>query len=450
MNHIQQFTQAWEEYIQHPHLAHGSYSMTILDAQTGSILFEHAKDVAHPPASSMKTITAAAALHYLGPDYVYETSLQYSHIINKETGVLDGYIYIVGSGDPSLGSSRFDETINADFIMKKWVEIIKQTGIRKCRGVIGDTSRWKHTETMLSNGWTWNDIGHSYGTGHSALNWRENEFTIELQPNSSINELAHIIQITNPPPQLEIINELITSSSSSDVFLSFSLNNPNIAYLRGVLAINTPPNFSLHCAVPNSALYIANELTQILRIHGIEIEQEAQINSNEIKQLTLLDIHQSPPLSKLLQPFLRESINMYAEVFIKTIAYQTQHCSLIDAPLTILPLYIKTLFNTDNVLSGMTLTDGSGLSRTNRLSTYVLARILLKIQKESWFNDVFYEALPIINELRMKSGTLLNTIAYAGYVRENSFVFSFMIDNYHGESAPEMRKKIWNVLDTLK
>jgi D-alanyl-D-alanine carboxypeptidase/D-alanyl-D-alanine-endopeptidase (penicillin-binding protein 4) len=70
--------------------------MTILDAQTGSILFQHAKDVGLPPASSLKTITAAAALHYLGEDYTYETLLQYSGDIDTETGFLDGYVYIVG------------------------------------------------------------------------------------------------------------------------------------------------------------------------------------------------------------------------------------------------------------------------------------------------------------------------------------------------------------------
>jgi D-alanyl-D-alanine carboxypeptidase/D-alanyl-D-alanine-endopeptidase (penicillin-binding protein 4) len=67
-----------------------------LDSRTGSILFEHAKDVGLAPASTLKTITAAAALHYLGPDYTYETLLQYSGKIDTTTGFLDGYIYIVG------------------------------------------------------------------------------------------------------------------------------------------------------------------------------------------------------------------------------------------------------------------------------------------------------------------------------------------------------------------
>ena len=323
---------------------------------------------------------------------------------------------------------------------------------------------------MLIDGWTWNDIGYKfhlnlfeekddefnrsfsnwYGTGHSALNWRENEFSIELQPGPAINTPARLGHIKNLPPRLQLVNELMTSSSDGEPSLYFSLDTPNIGYLRGSVSLDVSPDFSTHCAVPNSALYAAHELTQALRTHGIEIEQEATVGSSEKEKVTQLDVYRSPPLSKLLEPFLRISINMYGEVFLKTIAHHTGQSSLRDAPLTILPLYIKTLFNTNDLLAGVATTDGSGLSRSNRLSTYALAQILCEVQKEVWFNDQFYEAFPTINGLRMKSGTLMNTVAYAGYVRENSFIFSFMINNYFGEDAPSMRKKIWKVLDTLK
>jgi D-alanyl-D-alanine carboxypeptidase/D-alanyl-D-alanine-endopeptidase (penicillin-binding protein 4) len=43
----------------------------------------------------MKTVTGAAAFHYLGTDYRYKTLLQYSGVVNA-FGILNGYIYIVG------------------------------------------------------------------------------------------------------------------------------------------------------------------------------------------------------------------------------------------------------------------------------------------------------------------------------------------------------------------
>ena len=69
--------------------------MTILDNSTGETIFSFNTDVGVAPASTMKTVTAAAAFHHLGPDYRYKTLLQYSGTIDTH-GVLDGYIYIVG------------------------------------------------------------------------------------------------------------------------------------------------------------------------------------------------------------------------------------------------------------------------------------------------------------------------------------------------------------------
>ena len=243
---------------------------------------------------------------------------------------------------------------------------------------------------------------------------------------------------------------MTTSSSGGEASLYFPLNKPNIAYLRGVVSLDASPDFILHCAIPNSALYAAEELTQALRTDDIEVEQEATVGSSETEKVTQLDIYQSPPLSELLKPFLRISINMYGETFLKTIAQHTGQSSLRDAPLTILPLFLKTLFDSKVLLEGVATMDGSGLSRNNRLTTNALAQILFRVQKESWFEEKFYEAFPTINGLRMKSGTLMNSIAYAGYVKENSFVFSFMINNYQNETVVNMRKKIWSILDTLK
>jgi D-alanyl-D-alanine carboxypeptidase/D-alanyl-D-alanine-endopeptidase (penicillin-binding protein 4) len=249
---------------------------------------------------------------------------------------------------------------------------------------------------------------------------------------------------------MQIINELTTLSSGGEASLYFPLNKPNIGYLRGVVSLDTSSDFTHHCAIPNSALYAADELTQALRTNNIDVEQEATVGSSEAEKVTQLDIHQSPPLSELLKPFLRISINMYGETFLKTIAQHTGYSSLRDAPLTILPLFIKALFDSKTLLAGVATTDGSGLARSNRLTTNALAQILFRVQKEPWFEETFYEAFPTINGLRMKSGTLMNTIAYAGYVKENSLVFSFMINNYQNETAGNMRKKIWSVLDTLK
>ncbi len=89
------FSIAWKNFTQDPQLSHATYSLTILDNSTGTIIFSFNKDVGLAPASTLKTVTGSAALHYLGTDYRYKTLLQYSGTINA-SGVLDGYIYIIG------------------------------------------------------------------------------------------------------------------------------------------------------------------------------------------------------------------------------------------------------------------------------------------------------------------------------------------------------------------
>jgi D-alanyl-D-alanine carboxypeptidase/D-alanyl-D-alanine-endopeptidase (penicillin-binding protein 4) len=80
---------------QDPQLSHATYSITILDNSTGNVVFSFNKDVGLAPASTMKTVTGAAAFHYLGTDYQYKTLLQYSGVVNA-FGIINGYIYIVG------------------------------------------------------------------------------------------------------------------------------------------------------------------------------------------------------------------------------------------------------------------------------------------------------------------------------------------------------------------
>src|SRR3990167_3882719 len=56
------------------------------------------------PASTMKIFTAEAALIYLGPEYRFSTQLLTDSKIVKN-GVLQGNLYVVLSGDPTLSYS---------------------------------------------------------------------------------------------------------------------------------------------------------------------------------------------------------------------------------------------------------------------------------------------------------------------------------------------------------
>jgi D-alanyl-D-alanine carboxypeptidase/D-alanyl-D-alanine-endopeptidase (penicillin-binding protein 4) len=80
-----------------------------------------------------------------------------------------------------------------------------------------------------------------------------------------------------------------------------------------------------------------------------------------------------------------------------------------------------------------------------------MATVLQSVKKESWFSS-FYESLPVYNNMKMKSGSISDVIAYAGYQTSaggTPLVFSFIVNNYNGSSSA-VRQKLFNVLDVLK
>jgi D-alanyl-D-alanine carboxypeptidase/D-alanyl-D-alanine-endopeptidase (penicillin-binding protein 4) len=279
-----------------------------------------------------------------------------------------------------------------------------------------------------------------YAAGTSALNWRENQFTIFLLPGPTVGSPVTLAGFQNLPPSLTFTNELVTgppgSGDLADVYLAPDSTH---GYLRGSVGIDVAKNFSIGAAVPNSALFIANELVQGMRwANTTPIKIIYQKDANASDRITL-DTYQSPSLSEIIYFLEQFSINLYAEVLVKTIAQVTN--SSINS---VLPVYCENEHGIEQ--TAVATRDGSGLSPANRITTWAIARVLYNDQRASWFPS-FEQAIPIANGIRMKSGFISNVLSYSGYVSNK--VFSIITNNFNGVTSV-MREKIWKLLDTLK
>ena len=81
------------------------------DVETGEMLDSYQPDLALPPASVTKTITAIYARHVLGPDYRFVTRLFATGPIVD--GLVQGDLYLVGGGDPALDTDELAELAKA-------------------------------------------------------------------------------------------------------------------------------------------------------------------------------------------------------------------------------------------------------------------------------------------------------------------------------------------------
>jgi len=101
--------------------------------------------------------------------------------------------------------------------------------------------------------------------------------------------------------------------------------------------------------------------------------------------------------------------------------------------------------------SAIKITDGSGLSANSKVTTTSLVQALLYAKKRPWY-PAFYNALPVVNNMHMKTGTISGIKSFSGYQTASNgkeYVFSIIVNNFDG-STNSVVNKMYNVLDKLK
>jgi D-alanyl-D-alanine carboxypeptidase/D-alanyl-D-alanine-endopeptidase (penicillin-binding protein 4) len=204
----------------------------------------------------------------------------------------------------------------------------------------------------------------------------------------------------------------------------------------------------------NPTFWFASVFRNRLQQAGIDVSREAfDIDDLGVKPdrsaAAVLYRHQSPPLAAIVQPLLKDSINLYGEAALRLNA----------AP--------GALANNDAALEGARkrmdgwgipgeawqIIDGSGLSRRNAVAADVLVAVLQRMFDASEASP-WMTALPVAGRdgtlnnrmrgtaaegnVRAKTGTMSNIRSLAGYARTRDgepLAFAIMVDNFEGSGA---------------
>ncbi|WP_293786167.1 D-alanyl-D-alanine carboxypeptidase/D-alanyl-D-alanine-endopeptidase [uncultured Pedobacter sp.] len=368
-NRIQNIEKAFNHLLSDEQAKHALVSLCILDANTGKTLYAKNEQIGLATASTLKTITAATAFSILGKDFQYQTTLGYTGSVTTD-GTLKGNLMIIGSGDPTLGSWRYQNKENT--VLTTWVAAIKAAGIKKIEGAVIGDDRIFGTQTT-PEGWVWQDIGNYYGAGTSGLAWRENQFDIHMKPGSSTSDEVKIVKTVPATPYIQIVNELKTGASGTgDRSYAFLPPYGNVAYLRGSWGMGIAKK-GISVALPDPAFDCAYRLADTLKRLGISTSQQAtttrlmNLNNQVIPPVTQkISTISSPGLSEIIYWFLKKSINLYGESLLKTIALKSGK----DAT-TSKGAEAEINFWGDKGIdrTALNIIDGSGLSPGDRVTT---------------------------------------------------------------------------------
>jgi serine-type D-Ala-D-Ala carboxypeptidase/endopeptidase (penicillin-binding protein 4) len=134
----------------------------VIDGETGAPVCARAAAKPRPLASNMKLFTTSTALARLGPQSRIPTTLKTDGGIDED-GVLHGSLYLVGGGDPALGTPSFYRRFLGGlgtnlFLLKRQV---REAGIDSITGrVYADDSIFDHLRGVADSGYaTSSEIG---------------------------------------------------------------------------------------------------------------------------------------------------------------------------------------------------------------------------------------------------------------------------------------------------
>ncbi len=410
-------------------LDHATVSCYAVHMPSGKVLIDENSDKSLVPASCMKLVTTATALHLLHPDSNFTTELAYDGFID-EKGTLQGNLYIIGGGDPCLGSFRF---VSLENQIALWSLAAIDAGIKAIKGkVFGDASKWE--EAMAVPSWQWEDLGNYYGAGASALSFHENAYFLWLKSGKQLGEPVSVVRMEPEIPFLAFKNRSKTGDKGSgDNIIIYGSEFSLSQHIRGTIPLGEEA-FLVKGAIPSPAFLAAELLKKDLQSRQIPVLED-YVEENTSK--TVIHKTHSPDLSKIVFETNQHSINLYAEHLLKQMGEGSSEKGL---------KAVTDFWHAQKInLSGFYMADGSGLSRKNLLTTKQLVSILLFMKKGPYFS-FFFDSLPKSGDVQAKSGSMSLIKAYAGYRGDIAFAI-FINQCPDGQLA---RKKIEEFVDSLQ
>ncbi|WP_052681741.1 D-alanyl-D-alanine carboxypeptidase/D-alanyl-D-alanine endopeptidase [Saccharothrix sp. ST-888] len=419
-----------------PVMAGDETGVQVVDLGSGKVVYQHQADAYLTPASTMKTITSAAALDLLGPDYEFTTEVRTTG--TRKGSVLNGDLVLKGGGDPSLLPQDLE-----DLAAK-----VAAAGITKVNGrVLADGSRYDNVP--LGQGWAWDDEPYSYSPQISGLTIAtDSEYvmdTVKVTVTPGKEGEAAKVSLFPAEAPMKFSGQITTgaagSAQSADVQRERALNV--LALTGSVPAGGAPASFL--ATVEDPTRYTGQVFAGALARHGVTVGKGVTAATGRETSKALAG-HDSRPLAELMPPLLKLSNNGIAEHLTKEMGKVKGGQGSWAAGVNQVGGFLKANGLADP--AGRQV-DGSGLSRYDLVTAGKMTGLLKVAAGKPWFKS-WYDALPIAgNPARMVGGTLaarMQGTAATNNVHAKTGSMSG-VDNISGyATAPDGRKLAFTVL----
>ena len=415
------------------------WGIVVRDENSGEILYSLNPEHLFTPASNTKLFTSALALASLSPDYHFRTTIETTGSLNAD-GTLHGDLAFVGRGDPDLSNRKYpyagkvEESGPPEAVLAEMADVVVAHGVKEITGdIVGDESYFSYDPYPA--GWSFGDLYFAFGAPVSAVALNDNFISLQIAPGASVG--APAVVVATPWPGYEsFAHEIVTAPAGSKTQLAVVTGpGEKRTLVRGSIAVGAQPAI-LQLAMDDPASYAANVLKLLLESHGVRVmgqarakhgtppdrgvvldpTLEAAMNSGQSATSqagdppgspTVLAEHFSPPLVELIRMMNKVSLNLHAELLLRTVAKEKTGVGTTDNGLQIEQAFLKSVGIPDGEAI---LEDGSGLSTGNLVTPLAVTQLLEYAAHQPWGN-AFRSTLPVAGQDGTLDHRMLNTPA---------------------------------------
>ncbi|MEM7402975.1 MAG: D-alanyl-D-alanine carboxypeptidase/D-alanyl-D-alanine-endopeptidase [Myxococcota bacterium] len=442
-----------------PHVSVGMEVVSLVNHKT---VYSKNRNQLFTPASTLKVVTAAAALYYLGAHYRFATKLLATQV-NGQTGRLQD-LYLVGSGDPTLTWNHLMQLANE----------LKQRGVRVISGdVVVDDSAFDNL--LWGKGWMWDDRSVAYSAPIEAVNCNGNRLTLRIVPAQKAGKPARVL-MTPPTQFVNIQTHVTTGRPTAARHISFRVMDPRFPnardlkqglqsgqtiVLEGTLPQTGQPR-TLHFAVSEPSLFTGTVLRELLQAQGIRVKGAVR-RASAVPCAQQLAVHRSVSLREMLVDVLRTSNNHATEILLKTLGQHTQQTQQATGDFAGGIRAVERFLQQGAGIEPKKLhiADGSGLSRYSLMTPRQMTRLLAFMWHEFSLQPDFVGCLPALKNsqsfskqplsqpqharhVRAKTGSMGAVSNLAGYMvtqQGDPLAFTIFINGFLGSKQPYRKLK---------
>jgi D-alanyl-D-alanine carboxypeptidase/D-alanyl-D-alanine-endopeptidase (penicillin-binding protein 4) len=243
-------------------LRYGYCGVVVRDLQTGETLYRRDSERVLIPASNMKLLVTAAALHRLGPEYRFRTRVWMRGTLTPD-GVLHGDLILQGLGDATL-EMRGLETL---------AQQVRQAGVQRVQGYLLYDDSWLDAE-RYGFGWSSGDEPFGYQAQMSALCAERNAIRLYAKPATQVGEPAQL-RLEPATDYVELVNRTRTveRGAANTGVRATRTRARNQIIVEGTIPMGSEEVFVGRYSVENPSRYAAHLFRQALQAAGVVVER---------------------------------------------------------------------------------------------------------------------------------------------------------------------------------